>query len=69
MAQLEDKELHLNELRNQLRDLEIMVSSIKNMDKQDLLLRQKEFNDGCEREKQKLIDNHEVSRRVRFKLN
>lgn len=61
LAQLEDKDMHLNELRDQLRDLESVVGSIKNIDGQHAqLLRQKEFNEDYEREKQKLIDKHEV---------
>lgn len=61
MAQLEDKDLHLNELRNQLRELESMVGSIKNINEQQQLLHHKEFNEDCEREKRKLIEKHEVN--------
>ncbi|VDM11819.1 unnamed protein product [Wuchereria bancrofti] len=61
LAQLEDKDLHLNELRDQLRDLESVVNSMNNIDRQhQLLLRHKEYNEDYEREKQKLIDKHEI---------
>nr|CDQ07417.1 Bm11690 [Brugia malayi] len=62
LAQLEDKDLHLNELRDQLRDLESVVNSMNNIDRQhQLLLQHKESNEDYEREKQKLIDKHEVN--------
>uniref|UniRef100_A0A0R3RZN5 Zf-C3H1 domain-containing protein n=1 Tax=Elaeophora elaphi TaxID=1147741 RepID=A0A0R3RZN5_9BILA len=61
LAQLEDKDLHLSELRDQLRDLESVVGSNNTMNEQhQLLLQRKELNEGCEREKQKLIDKHEI---------
>ncbi|VBB33710.1 unnamed protein product, partial [Acanthocheilonema viteae] len=60
LAQLEDKDLHLNELREQLHNLESMIGHIKSVDGQQQLLRNKEFNEDCEREKQKLIDKHEI---------
>ncbi|CAG9531876.1 unnamed protein product [Cercopithifilaria johnstoni] len=63
LTQLEDKDLHLNELRNQLRDLESMVGSIKIMNEQRQLLQHKEINEDYEREKQKLIDKHEIRTR------
>ncbi|KAK6111931.1 hypothetical protein QQG55_45635 [Brugia pahangi] len=61
LAQLEDKDLHLNELRDQLRDLESVVNSMNNIDRQhQLLLQHKESSEDYEREKQKLIDKHEI---------
>ncbi|VDK86866.1 unnamed protein product [Litomosoides sigmodontis] len=60
LAQLEDKDLHLSELRNQLRDLESMVGSIRNINEQQQLLHHKEYNENCEHEKRKLIEKHEI---------
>ncbi|MCP9257818.1 hypothetical protein DINM_001068 [Dirofilaria immitis] len=60
LAQLEDKDLHLNELRDQLRNLESLVSSANITNGQYRLLHHKESNEDYEREKQKLIDKHEI---------
>ncbi|EFO18940.1 hypothetical protein LOAG_09555 [Loa loa] len=61
LAKVEEKDLHLNELRDKLRDLESAMGSMNSTDRQQqLLLQHKEFNGDYEREKQKLIDNHEI---------
>lgn len=61
-TQLEDKDTHLNELRGRLLELESMIGSTSALSEQhQLMLRHKEFVESHEREKQKLIDQHEVS--------
>ncbi|VDK78737.1 unnamed protein product [Onchocerca ochengi] len=60
LSQLEDKDLHLNELREQLRDLESVVGSANIISEKHQHLLHKESNEDYEREKKKLIDKHEI---------
>uniref|UniRef100_A0A915PI13 Uncharacterized protein n=1 Tax=Setaria digitata TaxID=48799 RepID=A0A915PI13_9BILA len=61
LSQLEDKDIHLNELREQLRNLESVVNSNNSINgEHQLVLQNKELAEDYEREKQKLIDKHEV---------